>query len=343
MTATGHLTDAKPTILAVDDEPANLQVLRHILQPSYRLLFARSGASALELARANRPDLILLDIVMPGMSGYEVCTVLKQDPHTVTIPVIFVTALTEAGDEQQGLEMGAVDYIVKPFSPSVVQARIRNHLPSVQVGQLEEAHLQIIRCLGTAAKYKDNETGRHVVRMSHVVKMLALAAGYGEHVANELLHAAPMHDVGKIGIPDAILQKPGRLTEEEWAIMRQHTVIGARILGDHPSGLLRLAATIALYHHEKWDGSGYPQGLTGQAIPHAARIVALADVFDALISVRPYKKAWTAERALNLIRSESGKHFDPDLARLFIDCTPEIVRIYETWADAQQTAGQPLR
>lgn len=334
-----HLTDPRPTLLLVDDEPTNLQVLRHTLQKSYRLLFAKNGQTALELAHADRPNLVLLDIMMPGLSGYDVCQALKQDSRTAAIPVIFVTALTEAANEQQGLELGAVDYITKPFNPHIVQARVRTHLSLVHAQELQETRLQIVQCLGAAAEYKDNETGLHVIRMSHFAKVLALAAGYSERAANDLLHAAPMHDVGKIGIPDAILRKPGKLTEEEWTIMRQHTVIGARIIGDHPSGLLRMAATIALTHHEKWDGSGYPHGLAGEAIPHVARIVALADVFDALTSVRPYKKAWTVEQALELIRSESGKHFDPELARLFMDCMPAIAQIREQWADDASAAA----
>lgn len=338
-----HFTDPRPTLLLVDDEPTNLQVLRHTLQKSYRLLFAKNGQTALELAHADRPNLVLLDIMMPGLSGYDVCQALKQDPRTAAIPVIFVTALTEAANEQQGLELGAVDYITKPFNPHIVQARVRTHLSLVHALELQETRLQIVQCLGAAAEYKDNETGLHVIRMSHFAKVLALAAGYSERAANDLLHAAPMHDVGKIGIPDAILRKPGKLTEEEWTIMRQHTVIGARIIGDHPSGLLRMAATIALTHHEKWDGSGYPQGLAGEAIPHVARIVALADVFDALTSVRPYKKAWTVEQALELIRSESGKHFDPELARIFMDCMPAIAQIREQWADdaSDKAGGSP--
>jgi len=329
--------DPRPTLLLVDDEPTNLHVLRHTLQGSYRLLFAKNGQTALELARAEQPDLVLLDIMMPGMSGYEVCTALKQEPQTIAIPVIFVTALSEAANEKQGLELGAVDYITKPFNPDIVQARVRTHLSLVHAKELEETRLQVVQCLGVAAEYKDNETGMHVIRMSHIARVLALAAGYSERAANELLHAAPMHDVGKIGIPDAILRKPGKLTDEEWAVMRQHTVIGARIIGRHQSGMLKVAATVALNHHEKWDGSGYPNGLAGEDIPHAARIVALADVFDALTSVRPYKAAWSIEQALELIRNESGRHFDPELVRLFMACVPEIEKIREQWADTTET------
>lgn len=330
-------TDQRRTLLLVDDEPTNLQVLRHTLNDDYRLLFAKDGKAALERVRADRPDLILMDVMMPGLSGYEVCKALKQDPGTAAIPVIFVTALADVANEHTGLELGAVDYISKPFNPNIVRARVRTHLSLVQAEEVLESRLQIVRCLGRAAEYKDNETGMHVIRMSHYARIVAVALGYTEHEADELLHAAPMHDIGKIGIPDAILSKPGRLTEEEWVVMRQHTVIGARILGDHPSGLLRLAASIALNHHEKWDGNGYPSGLAGEDIPLSARIVAIADVFDALTSVRPYKRAWSVEEALALIRSENGTHFDPKVVAAFFDNLPEILRIYEQWDDRGQS------
>ena len=338
-----RMKDPRRTLLLVDDEPVNLQVLRHTLQDDYRLLFAKDGHKALELVRTEHPDLILLDIMMPGLSGYEVCRTLKQDLSLAAIPDIFVTALAEAANEQQGLELGAVDYISKPFNPHIVQARVRTHLSLVQASEVLQTRLQIVQCLGAAAEFKDNETGLHVIRMSHYARTLALAVGYSNCAADDLLHAAPMHDVGKIGIPDAILQKPGKLTADEWNIMRQHTVIGARIIGEHPSGLLRMASVIALNHHEKWDGSGYPHGLGGEDIPHVARIVALADVFDALTSVRPYKRAWTVDEALVLIREESGRHFDPELVTAFLDCMPDVLRIRDQWADTEETAvPQPL-
>lgn len=330
------LPDTRRTLLLVDDEPTNLQVLRYTLQEDHRLLFAKDGERALELARTEKPDLILLDIMMPGLSGYEVCRQLKQNAQLSTIPVIFVTALDDDANEQLGFEMGAVDYISKPFNPHLVKARVRIHLSLVQADELRETRLQIVQRLGAAAEFKDNETGMHIVRMSNFAKTLALAVGYSQAAAEDLLHAAPMHDVGKIGIPDAILRKPGKLDEEEWAIMRQHTVFGAQIIGEHPSGLLRLAATVALSHHEKWDGSGYPQGLAGEEIPHAARIVALADVFDALTSERPYKRAWPVEDAVALIRRESGRHFDPELAAAFLDNLPAMLEIRERWADVDQ-------
>jgi putative two-component system response regulator len=320
--------DERPTLLLVDDEAANLQVLRHTLNDRYRLVFARDGQRALEIVRSTPPDLVLLDIMMPGLSGFDVLRQLKADLSTSGIPVIFVSALADAASEEKGLELGAVDFITKPFNPHIVRARVRTHLTLVQSEEVLRTRVQIVHCLGTAAEFKDTETGLHVVRMSHYARTLALAAGYGSDAANEL-----MHDVGKIGVPDAILQKPGPLTSEERVIMQQHTVIGARILGEHSGGLLRLASTIALSHHERWDGAGYPHRLAGEAIPHAARIVAVTDVFDALTSARPYKAAWTVDDSMAFLQRERGAHFDPELVDAFVRCLPEVLRVREAWAD----------
>ncbi len=327
--------DARPKLLLVDDEPSNLQVLRHILQDDYRLVFAKDGAKAMELAFTEAPHLILLDIMMPFMTGYDVCVKLKDDPITARIPVIFVTALTDAEDEAKGFAVGAVDYLTKPVSPSVVKARVRTHLSLVQIDELRQTRLQIIRRLGLAAEYKDNETGRHVVRMSYISRLLAQAAGFSEIEVENLFHAAPMHDIGKIGTPDAILLKKGSLDAEEWAVMRNHSQIGADILGEHPSALLTMAYNIAMTHHEKWDGSGYPKGLKGEEIPIEGRIVALADVFDALTSARPYKVAWTIEATLEFLDRERGKHFDPDLVEIFMANLPEILEIKQRWSEAE--------
>ena len=332
--------DSRRQLLLVDDEASNLQVLRHILQDDYRLLFAKEGAKALELAHREQPELILLDVMMPGMTGFEVCAQLKADPRTAMIPVIFVTALADVADEARGFALGAVDYITKPVSPPIVKARVRTHLSLVRVEELLQTRLQIVQRLGLAAEYKDNETGLHVIRMSHYAQILARAAGFSEARAEQLLHAAPMHDVGKIGIPDAILRKPGKLDAAEWQVMQQHAEIGARIIGEHATGLLRMAHDIALSHHEKWDGSGYPHGLQGEAIPIEGRIVAIADVFDALTSERPYKKAWTVEAAIELLRAESGRHFDAQLVELFIAELPQILQIKARWAEEQGTASR---
>jgi putative two-component system response regulator len=325
-----------PLILAVDDEASNLQLLRQILQDHYRLRFAKDGPRALELVREECPDLILLDVMMPGMSGYEVCAALKADPRTASVPVLFVTALTDTDDELEGFEAGAVDYITKPVSPPIVRARVRTHLSLVRMEELRATRLEIVQRLGLAAEYKDNETGLHVIRMSHFSRILGLAAGMSENEADDLLHAAPMHDVGKIGIPDSILQKPGPLDPDEWKIMQSHATIGAEIIGEHPNGMLALARNIALTHHEKWDGSGYPKGLAGEAIPLEGRITAIADVFDALTSVRPYKKAWSEEEALAFLVEQKGRHFDPALVDLFIGQMPAIRAIRQRWAEENQ-------
>lgn len=327
--------DPRQCLLLVDDEPTNLQVLRHILQDDYRLLFAKDGPKALELAGRERPALVLLDVMMPGMTGHEVCQQLKNDPATREIPVIFVTALADTEDEAKGFEVGAVDYITKPVSPAIVKARVRTHLSLVRMDELKRTRLEIVQRLGLAAEYKDNETGLHVIRMSHYSRILARALGWSEADCDDLLNAAPMHDVGKIGIPDAVLRKPGKLDADEWAVMRQHVSIGANIIGEHPSGLLRMAQRIALTHHEKWDGSGYPNGLAGEDIPIEGRIVAIADVFDALTSERPYKQAWPVEEAVAFLRDQSGQHFDPDLVELFIQQLPAVLEVKARWAEGR--------
>ncbi|SDS52550.1 response regulator [Pseudomonas oryzae] len=337
---------AQSTILLVDDVAENIDILNEVLSPHYRIRIALSGEKALKIAAsATPPDLILLDIMMPGMDGYHVCQQLKSNPDTRDIPVIFVTAMNEVEDEQRGLELGAVDYIAKPISPAIVLARVRTHLAlydqnrelarqvSERTAELFNTRQQIIRRLGRAAEFRDNETGNHIIRISHYCRLIGAAFGLGEKSLDILFNAAPMHDVGKIGIPDCVLLKPGRLDADEWAIMRRHPEIGAEIIGQHSDELLQAARTIALCHHEKWDGSGYPQGLKGQEIPLMARIVALADVFDALTSTRPYKKPWTLEETLNHIESQVGLHFDPGLIGPFKQALPQILRIREQFAD----------
>lgn len=328
--------DNRPKLLLVDDEPLNLQVLRQILQDAYRLFFAKDGVRAIELAERERPDLILLDIMMPGLTGFETCSRLKQNRATTSIPVIFVTALSDVADEARGFEVGGVDYIAKPVSAPIVRARVKTHLSLVRADELRESRLHIVQCLGLAAEYKDNETGMHVIRMSHYSKILALAAGLSDADADELLHAAPMHDIGKIGIPDRILQKQGKLDDEEWRVMRQHVQIGADIIGVHERGLLKTARLVALTHHEKWDGSGYPKGLKEEDIPLEGRIVAIADVFDALTSVRPYKRAWSEDEAVELLVREKGKHFDPRLVDLFLAQLPAIREVRLRWPDVEK-------
>ena len=333
MTYTQHATSTRPSLLLVDDEATNLQVLKTILENEYRLFFARDGVRALQLARQHHPDLILLDVMMPNLSGFEVCRRLKQDASLAEIPVIFTTALADTLNEAEGLEAGAVDYITKPVHAAVVRARVRNHLALAQTVILRQTRLQTIEILGRAAEYKDNETGLHVIRMSRYSQLIARAAGWSEAESEDLLHSSPMHDVGKIGIPDAILRKEGPLDAQEWEVMRRHPAMGASIIGVHPSSMLKMAHEVALCHHEKWDGSGYPQGLSATDIPESARIVAIADVFDALTSVRPYKPAWPVEKAVDLLRQEAGRHFEPRLVDLFLAQMESILSIKQKWAE----------
>ncbi|MBU2923617.1 two-component system response regulator [Colwellia sp. 4_MG-2023] len=323
----------KQNVLVVDDEPTNLKVLNNILSDTYKLTFAKSGEEALRLIKKDKPDLILLDVMMPGMTGYEVCETLKGDPSYKSIPIIFVTALNDTEDEAKGLNLGAVDYIAKPVSPPVVRARVKTHLSLVDAEELKRTRLQVIQRLGRASEYKDNETGMHVMRMSHYSRIIALAYGYTEKEADNLFHAAPMHDIGKIGIPDSIMLKPGKLTEEEFEIMKKHPEIGAEILGESDSDLIELAKIVSMTHHEKWDGTGYPNQLKGTDIPRSGRIVALADVFDALTSVRPYKEAWSVEKAVEFIQAQKGKHFDPELVDLFIQQLDKVIEIKQRWKD----------
>lgn len=318
----------RPRVLIVDDEPANLKVMREVLGNQYRLSFAKSGDAALALVEKELPKLILLDIMMPNMSGFEVCLRLKENPQTQHIPIIFVTALADESDEFKGFEIGAVDYITKPISPAIVRARVKTHLSLVQAEQLKQAHVDLVHRLGCAAEYKDTDTGEHIVRMSKYSKILALAYGMDEQHAELLRQAAPMHDIGKIGIPDAILLKPGKLTSDEFEYMKEHAQIGAKILANSPSPLLQLAHLLAMEHHEKWDGSGYPKGLKGEQISIEGRIVAIADVFDALTSKRPYKQAWSIDEALSHMRGQAGKHFDPQLIALFEGQLDAILEVY---------------
>ncbi|MDE1147361.1 MAG: response regulator [Azospirillaceae bacterium] len=303
-------------ILVVDDEAANLQVLREILGADYALVFAKTGPQALEVAARHHPDLILLDIMMPDMDGYEVCRRLKADANLRHIPVIFVTALGEQAEEAKGFEAGCVDYVTKPVSAPLVKARVRTHVALVD-------QAAILDRLSVAGEFKDQDTGDHVRRIGRYAEQLAQALGWAPDACRAIGLAAPMHDIGKIAIPDRILLKGGRLDEEEMAIMRTHAAQGAAIIGNGGSALMRMAARIALTHHEKWDGSGYPSGLAGTEIPMEGRIVALVDVYDALLSPRPYKSAWPREEVIDYLREQAGRHFDPDLVRLFLETVVE--------------------
>ena len=337
------------TILVVDDTPSNISVLMEILRGDYRVLAATSGASALKIARGNPPpDLILLDVMMPEMSGHEVCQRLKAESSTRMIPVIFVTAMNQTEDEALGFALGAVDYITKPVSPPIVKARVKTHLALYdqnrelerlvreRTAELRHTRLEVIKRLGRAGEYRDNETGMHVIRVAHICRLLGEAVRMNEEDLDFLFHAAPMHDIGKIGIRDNVLLKPGKLDDDEMQIMRQHVPFGGEIIGEHSDGLLSMARVIALTHHEKWDGTGYTLGLKGEEIPLVGRITSIADVFDALTSVRPYKKAWPIEDAVTWIQREAGRSFDPELVQQFVTLLPKIVAIREQYSDAPQ-------
>jgi putative two-component system response regulator len=345
----------RSTILVVDDTPENIDVIGGVLKPHYKLKVALNGEKAIRLIQSTSAltDMILLDIMMPGLDGYAVCRWLKANPDTHPIPVIFLTAMAQPEDEARGLALGAVDYITKPIRPPIVMARIRTHLAlydqnraleglvRARTAELEASRqelastrLEIIRRLGRAAEFKDNETGLHIIRMSHYSRLLAQAATMPHDQVELIYQAAAMHDIGKIGIPDRLLEKNGPLDADEWAIMRRHPEIGARIIGIHDNPLLRMAHAVALTHHEKWAGNGYPMGLKGTDIPLEGRIVAIADVFDALTSVRPYKKAWPMDKAIALLESERGQHFDPELVPHFLERLPEVKDIMRRYAES---------
>jgi putative two-component system response regulator len=333
------------TVLVVDDTSDNISLLNEALMDDYTVKVAKSGKKAIEIARSMPVDIILLDVMMPHMDGFETCRRLKADPMTHRIPVIFVSARGEAEDESMGFSCGGVDYITKPIKAPIVQARVKTHLALYdqnvtldemvrkRTTELTETRLEILQRLGRAAEYRDNETGMHVVRMSRYARIIALEYGLQKDEADLLFHVAPMHDVGKIGIPDKVLLKPGKLDEDEWRIIRSHCDIGRKIIGQHKSRLLQSAASVAHTHHEKWDGTGYPSGLKGTDIPLFSRIVALVDVFDALTSERPYKKAWPVDDAVTEIRNCSDRHFDPDVVDAFLRRLPEIYLVKEQFAD----------
>lgn len=350
------------TILVVDDTPANILVLREVMGSGYKVLAALNGPEALEIAAGDpAPDLILLDVLMPGMDGYEVCRRLKAREDTRHIPVLFVTTLAEDQDERRGLELGAVDYITKPIRPDVVRARVRNHLRLKAYQEhleelVEERTLEVsltqdvaILSLASLAEMRDNELGGHFRRTQNAMRILAREMSrlpaYLDSFRNmdleALFKSTPLHDVGKVGIPDHILLKPGRLTPEEFAVMRLHTVHGRDILQRAEdylgrSSFLGVARDIAYTHHEKWDGSGYPQGLSGEAIPVAGRIMAVVDVYDALISKRVYKDPMPHSRAVAVIAEGRGGHFEPAIVDIFLERQEEIRSMSLEHADCDE-------
>ena len=336
----------KNRILLVDDMPANLMLLSDLLQDEYNISVATNGTEALALAAAeNRPDLILLDVMMPEMDGYEVCKRLKCSKRTKNIPVLFVTAMNEVEDETHGLELGAVDYISKPICPSIVKQRVRNHmslhlhqehldtLVEERTRQLKDGYIDTIYRLTLASEFKDKETGDHIKRISHYTRMLADHTGMGKDFCEKIYHASPMHDIGKVAIPDSILLKPAALSADEWEVMKTHTEIGAKMLSDSLSPFLQMGVDIAHYHHERWDGSGYPKGLRGEEIPLTARIMNIVDQYDALRSSRPYKEGFSHERALKIMLGGDGRtlpqHFDPTLINVFIRIADRFAEIFD--------------
>ena len=344
-------TLAQCLILLVDDTETNLDILVDALGDDYEVAVATDGPSALALAKEQTPDLILLDIMMPGLDGYEVCRRLMADPATAQTPVIFLTALTDVADKTRGFAVGGVDYVTKPFEPAEVKARARTHL-SLRLARQELARQNeileekvrertrelaltqdaIIEAMAGLAEYRDPETGAHIKRTRNYVRVLAeklraeprYAGQFTDETIDLLYKSAPLHDIGKVGVRDDILLKPGPLTDAEFEVMRRHTVYGrdaiqaaAKNLGDN--SFLRLAQEIAYTHQERWDGTGYPQGLAGEAIPIPGRLMAIADVYDALISRRVYKAPFTHAKAVSIIRDGRGSHFDPAMVDAFLD------------------------
>ena len=337
----------KQLILVVDDTPVNIAVLKGMLEDRYVVRGANSGDEALEIIQQSPPDLILLDIMMPGITGYEVCRILKSKTETVDIPVIFVSALSDVNDERLGFDAGAVDYVTKPVRAEIVKARVKTHLAMAdqqracrdvvkeRTRELEETQRAAILMLGEAGHYNDHDTGVHIWRMGAYSAALARALKWSVEDAERLELAASMHDTGKIGIPDSILKAPRKFTEEEWVIMKTHSEIGYQILCKSDTPVFQLAAEVAHYHHEKWNGLGYPEGLSESSIPESARIVAIADVFDALTMTRPYKKEWTTEQAVELLKKDAGSHFDPHMIDVYLSILPEILKIKAHW-DAKE-------
>lgn len=356
-----------PKILVVDDSRHNLDFIIGALKTDYRINVATNGPDGIRLAQKESPSLILLDVMMPKMDGYEVLNRLQADTQTRDIPVIFLTALDDDADEEKGLENGAVDYITKPFNPRLLKRRIKNHIALKEhQTDLEQMVARRTRMLnltqdvtieiaGNLAEYRDPETGFHIKRTRNIVKTLALRMRQShadpknkldDNYIDLLVKSAPLHDIGKVGIPDRILLKPGRLEPEEFESMKQHTVYGRDIIAASEKRLgaesfLRIARKIAFSHHEKWDGSGYPQGLRGSQIPLSGRLMALADVYDALCSRRVYKDAFTHEQAVKIIRSSRGSHFDPQLTDLFILHEKEFQNIAKKYPDPEGMFPSP--
>lgn len=348
-------------VMVVDDTEANIDILVEALGEEYDLSVAMDGETALADIDEAKPDLILLDIMMPGMDGYEVCERLKSDEETKDIPILFLTAMTGEQDEAKGLALGAVDYITKPFSPELVKSRVRNqlelkrhrdHLEELvkeRTRQLELTQEVTIESMGTLAEYRDPETGGHIKRTQHYVKALAVQlqkySTFSDYLTDDvvdlLYKSAPLHDIGKVGVTDAILLKPGKLTNEEFDEMKKHAAYGRDVIAVQERKLgensfLHYAKEIAGSHHEKWDGSGYPNRLAGDDIPVEGRLMAIADVYDALISKRVYKPPFTHEKAVAIITEGKGSHFDPDMVDAFLEIEDTFRQIGFEYADCEE-------
>ncbi len=341
-------------ILLVDDEPANLKLFALMLKSDgyENVACVQDPRDVVGAYKADRPSLILLDINMPHMDGYAVMEALKAIGDPMLAPIVVLTAQSGEDHLLKALNAGATDFLSKPVNRRELLARVKNILMAhlalrfmhgqnsvleamveQRTQDLRQSRLDLVQRLGRASEYRDNETGQHILRMSHAAVLLARQIGWSPQACELLLNAAPLHDVGKIGIPDGILLKPGPLTEDERVVMKQHASIGADILGGSDDPLLTMARDIALNHHEKWDGSGYPHGRAGLQIPEAARIVAITDVFDALTSTRPYKKPWTADEALAFMNQQAGKHFDPVLMAHFEGIVAAVIAVRERFAE----------
>ena len=351
-------------IIVVDDEPANLKLVERVLDVGgfKNVTLIENPTTVVDEYKKKGADLFLIDLNMPVMDGFELIEALSDLGDDFLPPILVLTAQQAQEYRQKALDAGARDFVTKPFVVNELLARVKNQLEMRQAQsmlrqqnqhleemvnertkELQDAHqllhesrLQVVRRLGRAAEYRDNETGLHVIRMSKMAILIAQSIGLDKSQCDLLLNAAPMHDIGKIGIPDHILLKPGKLDANEWEIMKTHSAIGHDVFSDDDSDLILMAKEIAISHHEKWNGSGYPKGLKGDAIPLMGRITALADVFDALTSERPYKKAWSIEKASNYIQSESGVHFDPTLVEHFVTLLPELTQIVEKYTESKE-------
>lgn len=328
------------TVLIVDDEPANLAIMQNILKDSYQLVFARNGMETLAAIEKHRPVLVLLDVGLPDTNGYDLCRQIKRLDTTQGLQVIFITGFNDAEHEAAAFDAGGVDYISKPVLPQIVRARVSAHLSLVRATILEQSYRDAVLMLGQAGHSNDTDTGAHIWRMAAYSRALAQACGWDAERCKQLELAAPMHDTGKIGIPQAILRKPGELDAQEWEVMKTHPQIGFDILSMSSAPLFKLASEVALRHHEKWDGSGYPDGLKGDAIPESARIVAVADVFDALSMKRPYKEPWATEKIVEHIQAGAGAHFEPALVQVFCDNLSQFLDIQGLWSKIEDSQTQ---